>query len=106
MLTVSKYKAREDQSLFDIALQQTGTIESLFEVAKANQNKVTSLSEPVDVGVLLDVDVTEKNTLVANYYGQRKYKVAIASKRSYELYDADGYPLGDLEQFDLMTKEY
>lgn len=106
MPTSSKYKVRESQSLFDIAIQEAGTIEAFFEVAEANKSKITSLSEPLIPGNALIVDTTTKNKLVSGYFAALNKQLSAATKRMYVLIDSEGYPLQDINGDLLMTKEY
>lgn len=108
MPTGSKYRVLEDQSLFDIALQQCGSIEAAYEIALANESKITSLTEPVPVGTILEIAASagNTNTLVKEYYEINNIKVASANKQRYGLIDSEEFELMDSDAEILTSNEY
>jgi hypothetical protein len=64
----SKVNIRSGQNLFDIALQERGTIEAAFSIAKANNLSLTG-DIPAGTELILDGDF---DPIVYNYYNDNK----------------------------------
>lgn len=63
-----------NQSLFDVALQHSGSIESIFEIILAND---LSLTDEVKAGQTLTIpDVILKNKDILGYYKAKKIQPA------------------------------
>jgi len=63
------------QSLLDIAIQTRGTISAAFELALLNKVSVTDV---IEVGTVLNYDVTTENTDILGYYTKKNIKPATA----------------------------
>lgn len=86
-----KTTVRTNQSMLDICLAETGTIESAFELAIKNGISLTSKLQP---GTQLDVDGLPENTQVKEYY--KRNKLSPASVEANQLYTGIGYmKIGD-----------
>lgn len=64
-----------NQSLLDVCLQHTGTIESLFEVAMANK---ISITDDLASGSYLIVNSQETEKDILNYYRAKNIQPATA----------------------------
>ncbi|WP_269222000.1 hypothetical protein [Flavobacterium sp. IMCC34518] len=68
---------QENQSLFDIAVQEDGSVLAVFEWALANGLSITDILEP---GHKLTVPKSNFNNIdVANYFKGRNHKIATCS---------------------------
>ncbi len=74
-----KIIAIANQSLYDIANQEFGSIEAAFHIAVLNGRSVTYLPEPGEVIELPDM-VFKKD--VADYFKNNKIKIATVTKIS------------------------
>ena len=69
-------KILHNQSILDIAIQHTGTVENSFDIAIANG---LSISDALSAGLSLDVpEGLQKNTDVYSYYLAKDIKPATA----------------------------
>lgn len=75
-----KSKVLENQSLFDIAIQECGSAEAAYDIAKLNGLSVTDELTP---GQELNIP-TPENRNIASYYRQRNIKPATASTINYQ----------------------
>ncbi|BFO64130.1 hypothetical protein [Chryseobacterium sp. KCF3-3] len=67
-------KVLHNQSILDIALQHTGTVENSFRIAIANG---LSISDTLSAGLSLEVsEGLQKNTDIYNYYVDNDVKPA------------------------------
>jgi hypothetical protein len=66
-----KIVALNNQTLLDIAIQEYGTIESVFELAMAND---LSIHTSTVVGAVYQIPQAKKNTEVSNYYKNQQIK--------------------------------
>lgn len=57
-------KVLNRQSLLDIALQETGSVEQALSIAKLNN---IPLTDDVDAGALLEVPVVDQNSVLKYY---------------------------------------
>ncbi len=72
-----KFIVLHNQSLFDVALQHTGTIESIFELATANGISITddlAAGTPLSLGE----GQGERNKDILNYYQAKNIQPATA----------------------------
>lgn len=106
MPNANKYKVRTDQSLFDIAIQEAGTVAAVFDLVNANYDKITSLSNAVIPGTHLDVNVATINPLVNDYYRANGILVTTATRRVTLLMDSEGYYLQDEDGYYLTSLDY
>lgn len=81
-----KITARSDQSLPDIALQEAGTMEALFALAKQNGLSITEKLEP---GMQLAVDDLPSDPGVLEYY--KRYSISPATVNDKNLYQGVNY---------------
>jgi hypothetical protein len=70
-----------EQSLIDIAVQSTGSVESLFELALKNDSSVTEALVP---GAGIEVGGASSNKQVTAYYKAKGLKPATYSSREAE----------------------
>jgi len=76
------YKVLAGQNLSDISIQESGTIENLFEIAKKNG---LSITEPLQSGTEIDVlQDLKKDVKTVNYYTNRGLKPASGSSKIME----------------------
>lgn len=64
--------AVDRQTLFDIAIQETGTVESVFAISRAN-NK--SVSDAISRDIISVTEITDKN--VTNMFKSQKPATAV-----------------------------
>lgn len=64
--------AVDRQTLFDIAIQETGTVESVFAISRAN-NK--SVSDSISRDIIAVTEITDKN--VTNMFKSQKPATAV-----------------------------
>lgn len=71
----NKVKIYNNQNLLDIAIQTTGGLDALFEIAMDNG---ISISEQLVSGVELKIKQSATNAVVLNYYNRNKILPATA----------------------------
>lgn len=76
------------QNLLDIALQETGSIEGVFELATANN---IAVSDEVVAGTELMVPEVNKNSDVLRQYKSNNIKPATGNIQDAEILDGIGY---------------
>jgi len=79
----------ENQNLLDIALQETGDITAVFEIAAANGISVTSTIPP-GTELLIPVD-GGGNTDIREYYRSNGLRPATGAVETAEILDGIGY---------------
>ena len=94
MPTVNKYKIREGQSLFDVSLQEAGTIEAVFEINETNKTKITAVDVVPESGTIIKIPGIE-NKLVVDYYRSIDHKVVSAASKLCILIDSESFILKD-----------
>lgn len=62
-----------NQNLLDVAIQESGTVESVFELAK---NNGISITKNFQVGAMLDNTTDKKNKEVLEFYKRKSIKPA------------------------------
>lgn len=75
---MKKVIVEDGQCLLDIAIQETGSIESFLDIAKAN-NREPSLE--LEAGLVLGIPLVLKPKITA-YYQEHKIKVVSESKNT------------------------
>lgn len=68
----NKVTALAGQTLADIAVQETGTLESIFDLAMANNGGITDI--PLPGAKLVVPETTAKVREIANYYRARNIR--------------------------------
>lgn len=63
------------QSLLDIAIQERGTLDALLQLSLANDVSVT---DDIEAGTALEVDVEAKNIEIESYFKAKELKPATA----------------------------
>lgn len=71
-------KIGNNQSLFDIALQEFGSIEAIFNIIQDNQNLFNGITDNVNIGDEINIRAIsdKENKTVKNYYKINKLKPA------------------------------
>lgn len=77
---------RQNQSLFDIAAQEAGTIEAVFELAVQNNMAITDGFAP---GITLNADNLPTDTTVLAY--MKKHEIAPATVDDSKMWQGIGY---------------
>ena len=73
---ISKVKILEEQSLFDLAIQECGSIESVFDLMKANSDKISHLNAVIPANTeLVFSDKMINNKLIVDSYKKTGVKV-------------------------------
>lgn len=92
-----KVKVLNNQSIFDIAVQESGTLETVFEIAGANELKITTIDEIPDPTTILNITANEEidNNNIIEYYKRLKHKVATAASKLCILIDSESFILKD-----------
>jgi hypothetical protein len=75
------YIAQANQNIFDVLLQNTGSIEGLFDLIDANSDTLTEVSSNIDINDAINIP----HNIVRNYailkeYEKRKITVASGSE--------------------------
>ncbi len=73
---MNKIIVEDGQCLLDIAIQETGSIESFFEIAKANDIEP---SKELEAGMIVQIPDRLKSGIVS-YYKENEIKVVSESK--------------------------
>ena len=84
-----KIVALNNQTLLDIAIQEYGTVEAVFELALAND---ISVHAEMQVGMKYDIPNSTKNIEILNYYQKQQIKPStdITKQNEADLIQLDG----------------
>ena len=91
-----KIKVLENQSLFDVAMQEHGTIETIFDILNANPGKITGIDITLPQGLSInipeqsDIPALAVNLPVMGLYKKKQIKVTTAKCVSTFLLAEDG----------------
>lgn len=69
-----------EQNTRDIALQEYGSIEGLFDLMKDNPEVIKSLNTKLVPGTRLKISSAKKNKEIADYFAKKNYKVTTGNK--------------------------
>lgn len=69
-----KIIVEEGQSIYDIAIANGGSIDSIFDLLEDNPDVLPTLDTPLLAGMELELK-TVRNEEVATYFGDRKMKI-------------------------------
>lgn len=61
-------RIEQGQSIFDVAVEQTGTIESAFEIAEANG---LALSDSLQADQVVEINAVTQNDILKGYFASK-----------------------------------
>lgn len=69
---MNKYIVQEGQNLFDIALQNGGSIENIIDIIKQNN---ISITQKITAGQEIEMPENKQRTDIANYFATNNFTI-------------------------------